>query len=161
MNPIDAFVAELKIEARSTRKMLERVPPESLGWRPHEKSSTLGKVAGHIADIPGLFIVPLLQDECDYNTYQSNTGTVPEILDTFDANIARSYETLGALTPEQLLAPFRYRYGDRVIFELPRFVVIRSTTFNHLIHHRGQLSVYLRMLGVALPAIYGPTADER
>jgi uncharacterized damage-inducible protein DinB len=160
MNPIDAIVAELKIEARSTRRMLERVPPESLGWRPHEKSSTLGKVAGHIADIPGLFMVPLLQDECDYNTYRSTTGTVPEILGTFDVNIARAKETLGALTAEQLLAPWRYRRGERIIFELPRFVVIRSTTLNHLIHHRGQLSVYLRMLGVPLPPIYGPTADE-
>ena len=160
MNPTEAFSAELKIEAPITRRMLECVPADRLAWKPHAKSRTLGEVADHIAAIPGLFIAPLRQDEFDRTTYDGSIGTVPEILATFDRNVARAGETLAALTAEQLLAPWRYRYGDRVIFELPRFVVIRSTAFNHLIHHRGQLSVYLRLLDVPLPPVYGPTADE-
>ncbi|HEX5132933.1 MAG TPA: DinB family protein [Candidatus Krumholzibacteria bacterium] len=161
MNPTDAFIAELKIEAPLTRKMLERVPSDKLGWRPHPKSSTLGRVASHIAGIPALFIASLLQDEFDYTTYTSKTDTVPEILDTFDGNIARAREVVSALTPEQMMARWRFYHGDQLIFELPRFVVIRSTALNHMIHHRGQLSVYLRLLDVPLPSIYGPSADER
>jgi uncharacterized damage-inducible protein DinB len=160
MSPIEAFNAELKIEAAITRKMLERVPQASLGWRPHERSRTLGEVATHIANLPGLFLVPLLHDEFNHNDYSSRTDTVTAIVDTFDRNVAAAHETLGTLSEEQLLAPWRYRYGDHVVFELPRFVVIRTTALNHLIHHRGQLSVYLRMLDVPLPSVYGPSADE-
>jgi len=156
----EAMIPELRIEAATTRKMLERVPEGSLGWKPHEKSRSLGEIAGHIANLPGVFIVPLLQDEFDHNAYSSKTDTVANILATFDRNVSRATEVLRTLTDEQLLAPWKYRYGDRVVFELPRLVVVRTSALNHLIHHRGQLSVYLRMLNVPLPGVYGPTADE-
>ena len=160
MNPIDAISAELKNEAPITRRMLERVPPDKLAWKPHTKSRTLGEVAGHIAGIPGVFLGNLLQDEFDHAAYHGAVATVPEILETFDRNVARAFETLAALKPEQLLEKWSYRRGEHMIFELPRFVVIRSSTFNHMIHHRGQLSVYLRLLDVPLPGVYGPSADE-
>ncbi len=160
MNATEAFTAELKIEAATTRKMLERVPQASISWRPHARSRTLGEIATHIAGLPGVFIAPLLQDEFDHDTYVAPAATVGDIVATFDRNVVRAHETLNALSEKQLLEPWRYRFGERVIFELPRFVVIRTSGLNHLIHHRGQLSVYLRMLDVPLPSVYGPTADE-
>ena len=159
MNLREAFGSELRVEARSTRRMLERVPGESFDWKPHERSMPLGMIAAHIANIPGLFLAPLLQDEFDYNDYQGLTETLPDLLSTFDRNIAAGMEAIGRLSEEQWSAPWRFRYGGRVIFDHPRLVVVRSTALNHLIHHRGQLSVYLRLLDVPLPSVYGPTAD--
>jgi uncharacterized damage-inducible protein DinB len=86
--------------------------------------------------------------------------SVSDILETFQRNISNSFDVLKTLTDEQLLTPWRHKYGEQVIFEMPRLVVIRTTALNHLIHHRGQLSVYLRLLNVPLPSVYGPTADE-
>jgi uncharacterized damage-inducible protein DinB len=160
MNLNELFIAELQIEAGTTRKMLERVPQDSLSWKPHERSRTLGEIAAHIANLPGLFIATLNQDEFDRSDYKSVTETVSDILDTFDRNISSSLEVLKTQSDERLLTPWRYKYGVQVIFEMPRLVVIRTTALNHLIHHRGQLSVYLRLLNVALPSVYGPTADE-
>lgn len=160
MNPLEALGVELQVEAKTTRRMLERVPPESLAWRPHEKSRTLGELAAHIADLPGLFIAPLLRDEFDREDYVATTGSTEEILATFDRNAASAETVLATLPVDRLLTPWRYRRGGRVVFELPRFVVLRTTALNHLVHHRGQLSVYLRLLDVPLPPVYGPTADE-
>jgi uncharacterized damage-inducible protein DinB len=160
MRLTEPIIAELQIEAVTTRKMLERVPQDLLAWKPHEKSRTLGELAAHIAHLPGLFIATLNQDEFDRYDYTSAGETVSDILETFDRNIASALEVLKTLSDERLFAPWRYRYGTRVVFELPRFVVIRTTALNHLIHHRGQLSVYLRLLGIPLPSVYGPTADE-
>ena len=156
----EPLVAELRIEATTTRRMLERVPEASFGFRPHAKSRTLGELAAHIANIPGLFLAGLERDDLDRNEYRASTDTAADVLATFDRNAAAAATTLGAMTDVRLLAPWRYRYGERVIFELPRLVVARTTGLNHLIHHRGQLSVYLRLLDVPLPPIYGPTADE-
>jgi len=160
MNLSEPLIAELQIEAGTTRKMLDRVPQDSLAWKPHEKSRTLGEIAAHIANLPGLFIATLNQDEFDRHDYQSAVDTVADILDTFDRNISSALEVLKTQSNERLLTPWRYKYGEQVIFELPRLVVIRTTALNHLIHHRGQLSVYLRLLNVPLPPVYGPTADE-
>jgi uncharacterized damage-inducible protein DinB len=160
MNLNEPLIAELQIEAGTTRKMLERLPEHSLGWKPHEKSRTLGEIAAHIANLPGLFIASLDRDEFDRHDYQTTTETGPDILDTFDKNISRALEVVKTLSDERLLSPWRYKYGQQVIFEMPRLVVIRTTALNHLIHHRGQLSVYLRLLNVPLPSVYGPTADE-
>lgn len=160
MNLNEPLLAELQIEAETTRKMLERVPQDALAWKPHEKSRTLGEIAAHIANLPGLFIATLNQDEFDRYDYKAATDTVADILDTFDRNISNALEVLKTQSNERLLAPWRYKYGEQVIFEMPRLVVIRTTALNHLIHHRGQLSVYLRLLDVPLPPVYGPTADE-
>lgn len=160
MNLNEPFIVELQIEAKTTRKILERVPPDSLAWRPHEKSRTLGEIAAHIANLPGLFIATLNQDEFDRYGYKATVETVSDILATFDKNVASAFEVLKALSDERLLSSWRYKYGEQVIFEMPRLVVIRTTALNHLIHHRGQLSVYLRLLNVPLPPVYGPTADE-
>jgi uncharacterized damage-inducible protein DinB len=160
MNLREILLPELRIEAGNTRKVLERVPPASLAWKPHAKSRPLGELAAHVANIPGIFIASLLADEYDHGSYEAETDTVPAILATFDRNVAAAHETLAALPDERYLEPWKYRYGERVVFELPRLVVVRTAGLNHLVHHRGQLSVYLRLLDVPVPAIYGPSADE-
>ena len=161
MNLNEPLIAEIQLEAASTRKMLERVPQDSLAWKPHEKSRTLGEIAAHIANLPGLFIATLDRDEFDRHKYQAATDTVADILETFDRNISASIEVLKTLSDERLLTPWRYKYGEYLVFEMPKLVVIRTTGLNHLIHHRGQLSVYLRLLNIPLPSVYGPTADEQ
>lgn len=161
MNLTEPIIAELQHEAATTRKMLELVPQDSLTWKPHEKSRTLGEIAAHIANLPGLFITPLDRDEFDRNDYKpAATDSVSDILETFDRNISGALEVLKAQSDERLLTSWCYKYGERVIFEMPRLAVIRALALNHLIHHRGQLSVYLRLLNVPLPSVYGPTADE-
>jgi uncharacterized damage-inducible protein DinB len=156
----EPIIAEFRHEATTTRKMLERVPQGSLSWKPHEKSRTLGEIAAHIANLPGVFIIPLSQDKFDRNTYTLSPKTVPEILETFERNISGSLDVLGTLTDEKLLAPWRFMYGERLVFEQPRLVVAYTVGINHIVHHRGQLSVYLRLLNIPLPPLYGPTADE-
>ena len=160
MNLNEPLIAELQHEAATTRRMLERVPEASLAWRPHEKSRTLGEVAAHIANLPGIFIATLERDDFDRYEYAAATDTAADILETFDRNVAAGLGVLRTLSDELLLGAWRYRYGERVIFEMPRLPVVRLMALNHLIHHRGQLSVYLRLLGVPLPSVYGPTADE-
>ncbi len=160
MNLTEPIVAQLQHEAATTRKMLERVPQDSLTWKPHEKSRTVGEIAAHIANLPGMFIANLNQDEFDRYSYKATTDTVTDILETFDKNISNSLELLKTQSDERLLTSWRYKYGEQVIFEMPRLAVIQFMAINHLIHHRGQLSVYLRLLNVPLPPVYGPTADE-
>jgi uncharacterized damage-inducible protein DinB len=160
MNSSEQIVVQLQHEAATTRKMLERVPQNSLAWKPHEKSRTVGEIAAHIANLPGIFIANLNQDEFDFYKYKAATDTVADILETFDKNISNSLELLKTQSDEQLLTPWRYKYGERVIFEMPRLAVAQFMAINHLIHHRGQLSVYLRLLNVSLPSVCGPTADE-
>jgi uncharacterized damage-inducible protein DinB len=157
----EPFISELQVEAATTRKILQRVPQESLSWKPHEKSRSLGEISGHIANLPGLFIATLAENEFDRFAYNSNVDNVNNILNTFDKNVSNSLDILKTISDEMMLSKWTYRYGEKVIFELPRLVVIRSTALNHLIHHRGQLSVYLRLLNVPLPPVYGPTADEQ
>jgi uncharacterized damage-inducible protein DinB len=157
----EPMIAELQHEAATTRKMLERVPQESLSWQPHEKSMTLGRLASHIAMLPGIFIAKLSQDEVDRSEIKPlPNDSVTAILEAFDRNIASSLELLKTESEERLLGLWRYRDGEKVVFEMPRVAVFRLIALNHLIHHRGQLSVYLRLLNVPLPSVYGPTADE-
>ncbi len=163
MTLIDPLLTELSHEAATTRRLLERTPQEHLGWKPHEKSMSLARLATHIAEIPGWISDVLDQDEfvIGATPYTPLTvGSVSEILDKFDRNIANTGHAMRRQTTDRLLATWRLRRGDQVLLEMPRSGVIRTMLLNHLIHHRGQLSVYLRLLNVPLPPIYGPTADE-
>ncbi len=159
----DLLLGELQQEAATTRRMLERVPQDALGWKPHEKSMTLGQLAAHAANLLGKwFDATLNEDEFDIAAeYPSlHHDSVPVILEAFDRNISEAVELLKGQTDERLFATWRLRRGEQVLFEMPRYAVLRSMVFNHLIHHRGQLSVYLRLRNVPLPFVYGPTADE-
>jgi len=163
MRLIEPIVAELQHEAATTRKMLERVPPDAFTWKPHEKSMTLGRLAGHIAELPSMFRPILTQDELDFaaRRYQPFVpANIPDLLETFDKNVADAVELLKTQSDEHLHKMWRLRRGEQILFEMPRLSALRSLSLNHLIHHRGQLSVYLRLLNVPLPSVYGPTADE-
>ncbi|MHB1327745.1 MAG: DinB family protein [Gemmatimonadales bacterium] len=149
-----------------TRNALSRVPGEHAAWRPHPKSYTLGDLAAHIANILTWVGPTLSETELDLNP-PGGTGwksptfeSTPALLATFDANVAEGRAAILATADDAFGVPWSLKYAGAVIFTMPRVVVLRSFVLNHLIHHRGQLAVYLRLLDVPVPQIYGPTADE-
>jgi uncharacterized damage-inducible protein DinB len=163
MSIAEPIAAELQHEAATTRRLLERVPDQHFGWKPHEKSMTLGRLAGHIAELPGWGRVTLDQDEYDVATagYKPpSPSRTEEVLQAFDANIAKMMESLKRQPDQRMMAMWRLKKAGQVIVEQPRVAMLRTMVLSHLIHHRGQLSVYLRLKDVPLPSIYGPTADE-
>jgi uncharacterized damage-inducible protein DinB len=162
MKLMEMILGELQQEAATTRKMLERVPQESFTWKPHEKSMALGQLAAHVANLFGTWLQSSLsKDEFDLaDSLPSKEESVPAILEAFDRHIADAVALIKTQSDEGLFNIWRLKRGGQVLFELPRWVVIRSMVFNHIIHHRGQLSVYLRLKNVPLPPVYGPTADE-
>ena len=160
----EALLAELKHEIANTRKMLERVPSDRLFWKPHEKSMSLGRLASHIAELPIWLNMAIEQKELDgaSNQYVRFNGESTEaIIKMFDERIDSGIKALRTATDETLDQMWTLRRGEQVIFQLKRKVVLRNLVFNHLIHHRGQLSVYLRLLDVPVPGMYGPSADEK
>ena len=162
MSLIDMITSELQHEAATTRKLLERVPQDAFDWKPHEKSMSLGQLAAHVAGLHDTWLATTLTaDEFDLTqSLPLKAGSVPEILEAFDRSIAQAVELLKAQTEESLHTTWRLKRQGQLLFELPRWVVFRSMVVNHIIHHRGQLSVYLRLRNVPLPAMYGPSADE-
>ncbi len=162
MNPIDAILMEMSQEGATTRRLLEIVPAQHLGWKPHEKSMTMGRLAVHLAEIPGWVSTILDQDGFDVgaSTYTPPVaGSVTEVLEMFDRNMAMTEAAVRRQTLDRLSTMWRITKQGQVLMEMPRMGVIRTLLLNHLIHHRGQLSVYLRLKDVPLPSIYGPTAD--
>jgi uncharacterized damage-inducible protein DinB len=158
------LMAELKHEAISTRKMLERIPADKLGWKPHEKSMTLEQLAGHIVNMFSWTSVTLKQDELDFakSDYKPRSYTqASELVADFDKNIEDAFETLSNISDRQMAEAWTLRNGEKIHFTMPKKATMRFFVINHIIHHRGQLSVYLRLLDVALPSVYGPTADEQ
>lgn len=159
----ESILAELQMEAAGTRKMIERVPEKSFDWKPHDKSMTLGRLAYHICENPQWVSVTVDKDEIDFaaNDYvPKEAKTTAELLKVFDDSLAEAVECLKNASDEKLMGNWTMRNGETVYFTMPKTAVLRSFVLNHIIHHRGQLSVYLRMLDVPLPQIYGPTADE-
>jgi uncharacterized damage-inducible protein DinB len=167
MKMTDLFLEELAAEAPATRRMLERVPEGRNDWKPHPKSMGLGYLATLVATLPSWVTMTIKQDELDLYppgkpaTVPPTASTTRELLQTFDESVAGAREALKGTTDEFLLTHWKLLVGGKVVSDQPRYVVIRDATFNHLAHHRGQLSVYLRLNDVAVPSIYGPTADER
>ncbi|MDQ6901968.1 MAG: DinB family protein [Bacteroidota bacterium] len=162
--PINSsLIAELNQEGANTRKMIERVPDESLSWAPHNKSMTLGRLATHTADIPVWFERVINADVYDFaasNYKRDELDNIQDILNLFDERLAAAKILLENSTDDILNAPWTLRRGEQIYFTLPRKVSLRNFAFNHIYHHRGQLSVYLRLLDVPVPGMYGPTADE-
>jgi len=164
MTTTESLRAEFEHEARTTRRHLERLPGASLDWRPHAKSSTVLALASHIVDCIGWADPIFNSDELDINpaTYAPYTATgVVELLAGFDDKVTIAGRALAAASDADLQKPWRLKFKGRVRFEKPRADVFRDFTLSHLIHHRGQFSVYLRLLDVPVPGSYGPTADER
>jgi uncharacterized damage-inducible protein DinB len=162
----DFFSAQLEREAVITRPPLERVPEGRPDWKPHEKSMPLGYLAQLVATMPAWIALTITQDELDLNPVHGggfqlpDTSTTPALLKAFDDAVAKAREALRKETDEHLMTPWRLLVAGRVVAENPRHVVL-ADTFTHLAHHRGQLTLYLRLNGAPVPAIYGPSADDR
>jgi uncharacterized damage-inducible protein DinB len=163
MTTIDSLAGEFAHEMQTTRRHLERVPQDRFDWRPHPKSFTLRDLASHIVECAGWAESIFSGDEVDMNpaTYESfAASSVPDLLSAFDRNVAAGQRVLAAASDAETERPWRLKIKGRVRFERPKGAVLRDFTLSHVIHHRGQLSVYLRLLDVPVPGSYGPTADE-
>lgn len=158
-----ALIAELKNEAINTKKILERVPAEKYDWAPHEKSTKLGRLATHIAEIP-VWVERIVNAE-GFDFGGKFTANVAEnneaLLKTFEEKQENAIKILDAATDEKLNELWTIKRGELVVAQLPKKVALRNIAFNHLYHHRGQLSVYLRLLNIPIPGMYGPSADEK
>jgi uncharacterized damage-inducible protein DinB len=157
------LTTELEAEFPITRRVLERVPADRLAWQPHAKSMTLGQLAEHIARIPGSIAKLAQVDALDVATrpatYPTGESTAA-ILAAFDQSVVAFKAALADLDDARANAPWRMMFGEREIFVLPRIRVMRTMCLNHMIHHRGELVVYLRLLDVPVPIVYGRSADE-
>lgn len=161
-----SLIPEFDHEMKVTRTLLERIPEDQLTWKPHEKSMTLGRLAGHLAELPRFPVSMIELDELDFAP-KDGTPRVPlvaesrqHVLDIFDKKVAQARPVIAGASDEHLAKTWKLSMGGKTIFALPRAVAIRQMFMNHVVHHRGQLSVYLRLLDVSVPSIYGPSADE-
>ncbi len=159
----DPILAEFQHEAALTRKTLDRIPDDKFDWTPHKKSFTLGKLASHTADIPTWAVMTMKQPELDFATADykpKNEKTKDEILKNFDENVKAAVDAIKGGSDDDMMANWKLRNGEQVYFEMPRAQVLRGMVLNHTVHHRAQLGVYLRLLDIPVPSIYGPSADD-
>lgn len=158
-----ALIAELRMEAANTRKMLERVPTDNSDWKPHEKSMKIGNLANHVAELPTWINLTMETPELDLSTmkYTPTIATsTDQLLAQLDNAVNNAVFSLEKADEEEFSQPWTLRNGDHVIFTLPKIAVLRSMVFSHHYHHRGQLSVYLRLLNIPVPGMYGPSSDD-
>lgn len=163
MSLSSSFLGEFDHEMTNTRRTLERVPTDKLAWQPHTKSMTLGRLASHIAEMPLWAVRNVQMPEYDFASgghMRLDLPSTQEIVEAFDENVVAAREALSSASDEVLRETWTLRRGDQVVFAMPRIAVLRSMVLNHTIHHRGQLTVYLRLQDVPLPGLYGPSADE-
>jgi uncharacterized damage-inducible protein DinB len=159
----EPLIAELQQEASTTRNILERVPLTDPNWKPHEKSMEIGRLAVHVAELPNWVNATLEHDELDfakskYNPPQAKSAA--ELVEILDKNIANAVEVLKNSSDNHFMNNWTLRNGDEIYFTMPKINVLRSMVYNHIIHHRAQLGVYLRLLNIPIPGSYGPSADE-
>jgi len=163
MSVKDTLLPEFDQEMAATRLVLERLPGAAFAWRPHEGGRDLGGVAAHLAQIPHWGVAILQHDALDLDAAgppAAPLASVTDVLERFDRHVSDVRCTLAEMAEGQLLAPWALRRGSRLILSLPKIAALRAFVLHHTIHHRGQLTVYLRMQGVSLPPLYGQTADE-
>jgi uncharacterized damage-inducible protein DinB len=155
--------ADLESEFAATRRVIERVPEDKFVWKPHEKSYTLGALTAHVANLVGWQLMIVEGDGIDLATMPRDRLQLgkSEILAKFEDNVAQLRKAVAALSDADLARPWTLRFGERVVFTQPKSNVLRSAGINHMVHHRAQLGVYLRLLDVPVPPTYGPTADEQ
>jgi len=160
----EAVLSEFDAEIAATRHLLDRLPDEVFSWKPHEKSMSLGALATHLAQLPHWGTSIMQRDgydlEFDATPHAAERQSKREVLDVFDRHVAEVRRTLVDGSDGQLAAPWALTRGGHALMTMPRVSALRRFLLNHLIHHRGQLTVYLRMHNVPLPPLYGPTADE-
>jgi uncharacterized damage-inducible protein DinB len=159
-----ALLQEFDREMATTRKMLERFPEDKVEWRPHETCMTLGRLAGHVAELAGWTSVTMNQDklEMDPDNYQPNiVKSRAEALRQFDETVKAGREALARANDETYMKPWTFVARGQTVFTMPKIAVLRSFVMNHMIHHRGQLAAFYRIAGVPVPSIYGPSKDEQ
>jgi len=160
------FLGQLEREASSTRRVLERVPDAPVEWKPHEKSMPLGYLAALVATMPGWIEFMIRQNQLDVAApgaakfRPQPTTSAAELTSLLDEAVARARSALSGASEDHLLTPWKFVIGGRVANEQPRYIMISDAVFGHLAHHRGQLTVYLRLNEARVPAIYGPSAEE-
>jgi len=160
------MLGEFDQEMQNTRKTLERCPDEKWNWKPHEKSGTVGWLAGHIATMPGWVAMTINTEELDYAPVDGPSYQPPKIenkralLTELDKNVAEARAALASVSDAEMMKAWKLLAGGTEIFTMPRVACIRGMVMNHIIHHRAQLTVYYRLLGVPVPGLYGPSADE-
>jgi uncharacterized damage-inducible protein DinB len=167
MKLTDLFLGELEREGKSTRRVLERVPEGKNSWKPHEKSMNLGYLAALVAQMPGWVEMMINTEELDLGAPESGKfrptepATNKDLLAMFDENTEKASKALGSTNEEHLMKPWSFKMGGHVASRNPRYIMIQESVINHWAHHRGQLTVYLRLNEGKVPAIYGPSADEK
>ena len=158
-----ALINEMTNEIATTRKVLERLPADKFSWKPHEKSMELGKLASHVAEMFGWTQSTMGSSELDFATMDYKPfepKTSEELIKFFEKTSSEALSTLEGKPDEAFMETWALKNGEQTYFTLPKVAVMRSFVMNHIIHHRGQLSVYMRLLDVPVPGIYGPSADE-
>ena len=163
----DGLLPEFDQEMANTRKVLDRCPEEKYGWKPHAKSSTMGALATHVANMIGWAVDTMKKDSFDdappgAPPYKEDPVTShKQLMERFDKNTENARAAIDAATDPQFMAPWSLLMAGQTIFTMPRIACVRTMIMNHIIHHRAQLTVYLRLNDVAVPALYGPSADEQ
>ena len=159
---VDSLIPEFDHEMATTRKVLERVPEERFDWKPHEKSFSLGVLAKHVATLPTWGTETLMRSEIDLvgNNPPTSAASKSELLNAFDKNVGDARAALVGKSDAELMAMWSLKRNGKTVFSMPKTTVLRSFVLNHVIHHRAQLTVYLRLLEIPVPSIYGPSADE-
>lgn len=162
MSIIEPLIAEIEQEAATTRRVLERIPENKLGWKPHPKSMSLGQLALHIAQTPGMFIQAMESESMEVPDFGEPPmpETLQHLLEVHDASVAQAKAVLSKWTDAKAMGEWAVTRGGAKIMAMPRIGFVRMIPANHVYHHRGQLSVYLRLLDIPVPSIYGPSADE-
>ena len=156
-----SLLPEFDYEMATARKVIERVPSDKFSYKPHDKSMSMGALAGHIAEMPGWVVPTFGHDSLDIAGYQPpSPKSTADILAAFDANVAAARAALAAAPDDAFFKNWSLKHGEKTLMTMPKIAVVRTFVLNHVIHHRGQLSVYLRLNNVAVPSIYGPSADE-
>jgi uncharacterized damage-inducible protein DinB len=156
-----SLLPEFDQEMATARAVLARVPADKFGYKPHEKSMSMGMLGGHIAEMPGWVVPTLGQDSLDISGYApANPSSPAEVLANFDKNVAAARAALAAAGGDAFFKNWSLKHGDKTLMTMPKIAVIRTFVLSHVIHHRGQLSVYLRLNDIPVPSIYGPSADE-
>jgi uncharacterized damage-inducible protein DinB len=162
MKMIDGMLAELEQEAETTRRVLERIPQAHLTWKPHPKSMSLGQLALHVATVPGMVAELAARDTIPEPPafVQPEAATASELVPSLRESVARAKRLLGGFDDSRMNETWRLHDRGKEILAMPRAAVVRAIMLNHWYHHRGQLLVYLRLLDLPVPSVYGPTADE-
>lgn len=157
----ETLLPEFDQEMASTRKILDSVPEDKFAWKPHAKSMSLDRLASHIAEMPGWGIMIIDQDKLDMTPGQKPfvASTKAELLEALDKNVAAARAAIAGASDEHLTRIWTFSFAGHTIFALPRIAALRTMVMSHVIHHRGQLSVYLRLIDVPVPGMYGPSAD--